>query len=73
MKYLLLIFLSAVSFAIEVGQDVELSLYMNARYSADCRKAKTNNLAGTLKKGTKATVREVKNFASGNSGFLLEV
>ena len=72
MKYLLLIFFSAVSFALQVGQDVELTQYMNARYSADFRKS-SKNITGTLSKGTKGTVKEVRKFASGNSGFLIEV
>ena len=72
MKFLLLIFFSTMAFALQVGEEVELTQYMNARYSADFRK-NTKNVVGTLNKGTKGTVKEVRKFNSGNSGFLLEV
>ncbi len=68
----LLVFISLFSFAIEVGQDVELTNYVNARYAAKFR-ATDQNVIGKLAKGTKGTVKEVRPFRSGNSGILIEV
>ena len=73
MKFSILILLfSTFSFALEVGQDIELTDYMNARYSAKFRKT-DKNVMGTIEKGTKGTVKEVRPLPSGNSGVLIEV
>lgn len=66
-------FFSAVlAFAVEVNQDIELTQYMNARYSARFKRD-DQNVVGSLTSGTQGTVREIKTFASGNSGFLIQV
>lgn len=72
MKYLAVLFISTIAWAIELNQDVELNRYMNARYSGSFSKT-DDNIAGGLSKGTKGAVREVRKFSSGNSGFLIEV
>ena len=70
--FTLFIFISTILLAIEVNQDVELTNYLNARYSARFTK-EDQNIAGQLSKGTKGNIREIKTFSSGNSGFLIEV
>lgn len=73
MKYVLgLLFIATFSWALEVNQEIELTRYMNARYSGSFSKT-DDNIAGGLSKGTKGTVKEVKKFNSGNYGFLIEV
>ncbi|MEQ1721708.1 MAG: hypothetical protein ABL930_00940 [Pseudobdellovibrio sp.] len=73
MKYLVsLLFISTFVWAIEVNQDVELTRYVNARYSANFSKDE-RNVISQIAKGSKGTVREVRQFSSGNSGFLIEV
>lgn len=72
MKYLAVLFISMFAWAIELNQDVELTRYMNARYSGSFSKT-DDNIVGGISKGTKGIVREVKKFNSGNYGFLLEV
>ena len=71
-KILLGLFFSVVTFAIEVNQSIELTQYMNARYTSRFTKA-DENVAGSLATGTQGTVREIKTFNSGNSGFLIQV
>lgn len=71
-KVLVISMVSSVVFAIQVNDEVELTQYMNARYSANFTK-NAKNLRGTLNSGTKAKVVEIKKFNTGNSGFLIEV
>ena len=71
-KVLFALFVTVVTFAVEVNQDVELTQYMNARYTARFTKA-DENIAGKLATGIQGTVREIKTFAPGNSGFLIQV
>lgn len=72
LKFISTLFLAVVSFAIEVNQQVELTNYMNARYSARFTKLDENK-AGILPTGTRGVVQEIKTFASGNSGLLITV
>ncbi|MGZ3692334.1 MAG: hypothetical protein ACXVAX_12580, partial [Pseudobdellovibrio sp.] len=58
--------------SVQVNEEVELDQFMNARYSADFTK-NADNLRAVLPKGTKAIVKEVKKFASGNSGVFIQV
>lgn len=71
-KFLVVLFLSVITLAIEVDQDIELTQYMNARYSARFTK-EDENVAGRLSTGTQGHIQEVKTFASGNSGLLILV
>ncbi len=71
-KILFGLFFSVVTFAIEVNQNIELTQYMNARYTSRFTKD-DENVAGKMATGTQGTVREIKTFASGNSGFLIKV
>lgn len=71
-KILFGLFFSVVTFAIRVNQDIELTQYMNARYTSRFTKA-DENIAGKMAAGTQGTVREIKTFTSGNSGFLIQV
>lgn len=71
-KILFGLFFSVVTFGIGLNQDIELTHYMNARYTSRFTKA-DENVAGKMATGTQGTVREIKTFASGNSGFLIQV
>lgn len=71
-KILFPLFFAVVTFAVGVNQDIELTQYMNARYTSRFTKA-DENVAGKMATGTQGTVREIKTFASGNSGFLIQV
>jgi hypothetical protein len=71
-KVLVISMVSSVVFAIQVNDEVELTQFMNARYSANFTK-NAKNLRGTLSSGTKAKVVEIKQFKTGNLGFFLEV
>lgn len=72
-KFIFGLFFAVVTFAIGVNQDIELTQYMNARYTGRFTKA-DENVAGKLIPGTQGTVREIKTFVpSGNSGFLIQV
>lgn len=71
-KFFIGFFIAVLASAIEVNQDIELTQYMNARYSARFTK-EDQNITGRLLAGTQGTVREIKTFASGNSGFLIQV
>src|SRR4051812_30659116 len=70
--FLSALFLSVSVFAIGVGDEVELTKFMNARYSARFTQ-NAKNLRGVLTTNTKGKVLEVKKFSSGNSAFLLEI
>jgi hypothetical protein len=70
--FLAALFLSVSVFAIGVGDEVELTKFMNARYSAKFTK-NAENLRGVLAPNTHGKVIEVKHFNSGNSAFLLEI
>lgn len=71
-KIVIILFFSVMTFAIEINQNIELTQYMNARYTARFTKS-DENIAGKMATGTQGTVREIKTFASGNSGFLIQV
>lgn len=64
--------LSTVVSAFDVNDEIELTQIRNARTSA---RFNTNdaNVKGTLAKGTRGKVKEVRKFSSGNSGVLIEV
>ncbi len=76
--FFIILFLSALSLASEINQDVELTQYMNARYSAQFRylgdfDKQDQNIQGQLAVGTRGRVQEIKRLASGNLGLLLLV
>ncbi len=71
-QFFIILFLSVLTFAIEVNQSIELTDYMNARYSARFSK-EDQNIQGQLAKGTQGKVMEIKTFSSGNSGLLIQV
>lgn len=69
----LISFASVLTFAIQVGQEVELTKYVNGRApNADFRRS-ANNVIGVLATGTNGRVMEVRRFRSGNSGVLLNI
>lgn len=55
-----------------LGQELELTSYLNARSSALFRQS-DNNIKAVLPKGTLGRIEEIKNFFSGNSGYLITV
>ena len=67
-----ILFMSSIVFAVEVGSEMELTRLVNARYSASFRSV-DQNVKAQLPKGTKGQVMEVKKFSSGNSGVLLKI
>jgi hypothetical protein len=62
--------LSLVSF--DVGQEVELDAFLNARTNPNFLKY-SKNIKTTLAKGTTGEVLDVKNFSSGNAGIKMKV
>lgn len=62
--------LSLVSF--DVGQEVELDNFLNARTNPNFLKY-SKNIKTTLAKGTTGQVLDVKNFSSGNAGIKMKV
>ncbi|GIL16396.1 MAG: hypothetical protein BroJett040_01470 [Oligoflexia bacterium] len=56
----------------QIGQQVELDQFLNARSSASFTKD-SNNLKIVLPKGTRGTVTELKRFESGNYGVRLKL
>ena len=67
-----IMFTSTIVFAIGVNDEVELLQFVNARASANF-KQDADNVKAVLAKGSRGKVTEVKKFASGNFGFLLDV
>lgn len=63
---------SAVTFAVSVGEELEITQLMNARYGPNFTK-QANNRRGTLSTGTHVTVKRVVPMRSGNSGLFVEV
>lgn len=59
--------LTTLLVAFDVGDEIELDTYLNARTSADFR-SQTKNVKATLKKGTRGEITEVKKFETGNAG-----
>lgn len=63
---------SIVTFAVSVGQDIELSKYLNGRGGPNFRSA-ARNVQALLATGTRARIERVKSFTSGNSGLWVTV
>ncbi len=59
-------------YAFDVGQEIEMEAFVNARTNANFLKT-TKNIKTTLAKGTTGSVLEVKNFSSGNAGIKMKV
>lgn len=73
MKYVLTVVLfSLAALAFEVGQDIELTQFLNARRSANFVRT-ARNREGVLPTGTHAHIEEVKTLRSGNSGLKVTV
>jgi hypothetical protein len=69
----LLLGLSLLSFyGFDVGQNVELTKFLNARTNSNFL-ASANNIKTSLTKGTTGEVLEVKKFSSGNSGIKIKI
>jgi hypothetical protein len=62
----------ASTLAFNVGEQVELEAYLNARSDARFTKG-SNNIATTLSKGTRGEVMETKKMPSGNFGIKMKV
>ncbi|MDD4972979.1 MAG: hypothetical protein PHY93_01440 [Bacteriovorax sp.] len=62
----------ASALAFNVGEQVELEAFLNARSDARFTKA-SNNIAATLSKGTRGEVMETKKMPSGNFGIKMKV
>ncbi len=64
---------SAVTFALSVGQNIEIMEFLNARARANFIEPAVNNRVGVLTRGTHAEIQQVKRFKSGNSGLYIKV
>ena len=75
MKYVFsIILLSLVAVALEVGQEIEITQYLNARYKPNFAVPATSRTRlGVLASGTRAEITEIKKFRSGNSGLQVKV
>ena len=62
----------ASTLAFNVGEQVELEAFLNARSDARFSKG-SNNIATTLSKGTRGEVVETKKMPSGNFGIKMKV
>ncbi|MBC7427811.1 MAG: hypothetical protein H7336_04305 [Bacteriovorax sp.] len=62
----------ATLFGFDVGQEVELTTFLNGRANPDFLKY-TKNIQTNLVKGTAGKVLEVKKFSSGNAGIKMKI
>lgn len=69
---ILLVLSLSTLFGFDVGDEVELDSFLNARTHPNFLKS-TQNIKTTLAKGTTGEVLEVKKFSSGNSGIKMKV
>lgn len=69
---LLSLSLTTTLFGLDVGQEIELDSYLNARTNPNFTKF-SKNIKTTLAKGTTGEVLEVKDFNSGNAGIKMKV